>query len=493
MHARCAAGILAVVLATAMAPPGRAFAQGATPAPSAASPPIFSKLPSETADPAAPGEPLFQDAERPCPGCPARRPWHAVGQVLGINVLYNVVNLIIKPEEEKIYFKTYPKIWWNNISYGFEWDDNTFQVNQFGHPYQGNNYFNAGRANGLSFWESAPLAALGSLTWEYMGERHKPSLNDLVMTTMGGIALGEMFHRTAWLVRDTRLTGRSRLTRELLATAIDPITGLNRFISGDASKVTEKPRALVPTSLQAFVDAGVLWRGKDNSFTSASGDPFVQFNVGYGTLAVGRSKQPFDAFLVDMRLGGGAGISEATVRGRLTGRPIGAVADDEKSPARYFMVVMGYDYHDNTAFQFGGQSVSAYFAGSRALSPDWRLTSSAAGGVLVLGAMDSLYVASEERQYDFGPGFTYSANVILRRKGVPFARANYGGVWMHTVDGAQADHWAQSLRVDLIVPVRGRLGIGSSLEFVRRKSYYDAADDLLQRFPQLRVYLSWTK
>jgi hypothetical protein len=44
----------------------------------------------------------------------------AIGEVLGINLLYNVMNLVIKPEEEKICFKTYPKIWWNNISYGFE-------------------------------------------------------------------------------------------------------------------------------------------------------------------------------------------------------------------------------------------------------------------------------------------------------------------------------------------------------------------------------------
>jgi len=87
-------------------------------------------------------------------------------------VLYNLANLAIKPEEEKIYFRTYPKIWWNNISYGFEWDDNTFQVNQFGHPYQGNNYFNAGRATGSASgnprrsrpWAASPGSTLASGT-----------------------------------------------------------------------------------------------------------------------------------------------------------------------------------------------------------------------------------------------------------------------------------------------------------------------------------------
>jgi len=487
------AAALIVVLAVLTAAPPVASAQEPLPAPAGPLRPIFGTLPSESVSLVESGPPAPQEAGRACPGCPARHPWYAVGEVLGINLLYNGVNLLIKPEDEKIYFRTYPKIWWNNISYGFEWDDNTFMVNQFGHPYQGNNYFNAGRANGLSFWESAPLAALGSLTWEYLGERHKPSLNDLVMTTMGGISLGEMFNRTAWLIRDPRLTGKARLTREIIATVFDPITGLNRFISGDSGKVTEKPAEYVPTNLHASFDAGMLWQGDDVSLSGATADPYVQMNLGYGTLAVGRSKQPFDAFLLDLRFGGGAGISEAQVRGRLYGRELGEGPDGAASPSRHVMVVMGYDYHNNTAYQFGGQSVSFAFTGTRSLSPDWRLVTTLHGGGLVLGAMDSLYYDGPDRQYDFGPGFSYGGGVVLARKGLPVARASYGGLWMHTVDGAQADHWAQSLRFDLIVPVKGKLGVGSTAEFIRRKSYYDAADDVMQRFPQLRVYLSWTK
>ena len=489
--------LIAVAMAAlllAFAGAGRALAQDTKPEATAGyTPPVFGTLSPESARLAETGARLFQDEKPPCPGCPKRRPWHAVGQVLGINVLYNVANLVIKPEEEKIYFRVYPKIWWNNISYGFEWDDNTFQVNQFGHPYQGNNYFNAGRANGLSFWESAPLAALGSLTWEYMGERHKPSLNDLVMTTMGGISLGEMFHRTAWLIRDPRLTGKGRLTREIIATVLDPITGANRFISGDSGKVTEKPPEYIPTSLLASFDAGALWQGEDTSFSGASGDPFLQLNLGYGTMTSGQSKQPFDAFVVDMRFGGGSGISEATVRGRLFGRSVGSTPDSSAGPARHLSVVMGYDYQNNSAYQYGGQSVGVAFAGTRVLSDTWAMTLLLSGGGLVLGAMDSLYYDGPDRQYNFGPGLTYAGRVAFMRKGLPVARASYGSVWMHTVDGAQADHWAQGLRFDLIVPVKGTFGAGVTSEFIRRKSYYDAADDILQRFPRFRVYLSWFK
>ena len=113
-----------------------------------------------------------------------------------------------------------------NMKRGWEWDLDEFTVNQFGHPYQGNNYFTAGRANGLSYWESAALTAFGSGTWEYFGETNQASLNDFINTTLGGIALGEMFHRAAWLVRDTHKTGKARLWSEIGAMAIDPVTGI---------------------------------------------------------------------------------------------------------------------------------------------------------------------------------------------------------------------------------------------------------------------------
>ena len=122
----------------------------------------------------------------------------------------------------------------------------------------------------MSFYESAALAAFGSGTWEYFGETNLPSVNDFINTTLGGIALGEMFHRAAWLVRDTRATGRGRLWREIGATALDPVTGFNRFRTGDAKRITDKPADMVPSTLAGFTSAGVLWRGSE---TRASTQP----------------------------------------------------------------------------------------------------------------------------------------------------------------------------------------------------------------------------
>ena len=201
------------------------------------------------------------DQGRRCAGCPPRSVGKALFQTTIVNVAYELANLI----RGQVTAKITPATWWDNMQQGWVWDLDDFAVNQIGHPYQGNNYFNTGRANGLSFYESAAVTAFGSTTWEYYGETNFPSLNDFVNTTLGGIALGEMFHRVAWLVRNPRATGRGRLWNEIGAMAIDPITGANRFLTGDASRVTDKPPEMVPASLMANLSAGVLWRGSQSS------------------------------------------------------------------------------------------------------------------------------------------------------------------------------------------------------------------------------------
>jgi hypothetical protein len=200
---------------------------------------------------------------------------------------------------------------------------------------------------------------------------------------------------------------------------------------------------------------------------------------------------PFDAFRVDLRLGGGKAISEANVRGRLAGRTLSAGPEGPAVRGNHFSVLMTYDYQDNPAYQFGGQGFAAVLNHRAPLGDTYGFAAAGSGSVVVLGAMDSLYVKGEERQYDFGPGFAYAASVGVLRKGLPFVRASYSGLWLHSIDGAQVDHVTNAIRADLFVPVKGPLAVGATAEYVRRKSYYDAADDVFSKFPQFRIYLSW--
>jgi hypothetical protein len=109
-----------------------------------------------------------------CDGCPPRRLGRSFAVVTVVNGFYEMANLIRGQDTAKIT----PETWWANMKRGWEWDLDDFAVNQIGHPYQGNNYFTTGRANGLNFWESAALTAFGSGTWEYFGETNQASVSE---------------------------------------------------------------------------------------------------------------------------------------------------------------------------------------------------------------------------------------------------------------------------------------------------------------------------
>src|SRR4029078_9805527 len=98
------------------------------------------------------------DTPPPCAACPKRSPGRALFQTTMVNVFYEMANLV----RGQVTARITPKSWWDNMENGWVWDLDDFTVNQIGHPYQGSNYFNSGRANGLSFYESAAVAAFGS-------------------------------------------------------------------------------------------------------------------------------------------------------------------------------------------------------------------------------------------------------------------------------------------------------------------------------------------
>jgi hypothetical protein len=465
---------------------------------------LFDRLPSEfTAgadrEPAVSQE-WWVKERRACEACPRRSVGRALLQTTLVNVLYEAVNLI----RGQVTARITPKTWWENMEHGWEWDLDDFAVNQVGHPYQGNNYFTSGRANGLSYYESAALAAFGSATWEFFGETNKPSLNDFINTTLGGIAFGEMFHRTAWLVRNPEVTGRARMWNEIGATALDPLTGYNRFRTGDASRVSAKPADMVPSDLGGFASAGILWRGSQTRAIDATGQPFAEIDSLYGDLQTGRSRTPYDAFAVRLRFGGGAGFSEARVRGRLLGQPY-------RNASWQFTIAQSYDYQFNDAYSFGAQSFEAGLGTTRSLSDRTSVWLTGWGGLTVLGAVDSLPPGVEERPerepgsagqgvsegpryYDYGPGSNFGGSAIFTRDRRVFAVVLYEGRHLYSLDGIRANHFLQRLRLDLLLPLRGALGIGVSGEYFDRHTYYQdgSTADRTYDYPQFRAYFTWS-
>src|SRR3954465_11936629 len=57
-----------------------------------------------------------------------------------------------------------------NLRHSWVVDNDPYQINQLGHPYQGSIYHGLARSAGLGFWESFGYTFAGSMLWEYAGE-----------------------------------------------------------------------------------------------------------------------------------------------------------------------------------------------------------------------------------------------------------------------------------------------------------------------------------
>jgi len=133
----------------------------------------------------------------------------------------------------------------DNLESGFTWDKDTYWTNLLGHPYQGAINYSIARANNLNVLESTLFTFFGSVTWELFLESrgdkdNPPSRNDLILNTLGGLALGELLFKAANLFIDESAVGFERVFRETMAFIANP-GNVFRVISGDAFRVGLPP------------------------------------------------------------------------------------------------------------------------------------------------------------------------------------------------------------------------------------------------------------
>lgn len=77
-------------------------------------------------------------------------------------------------------------------------DANSISTNFVGHPLAGTGYYLAARGNRLPAWTSGLYAAAASTAWELVEYRENLSVNDMLVTPLAGIAIGE----TLWQFGD---------------------------------------------------------------------------------------------------------------------------------------------------------------------------------------------------------------------------------------------------------------------------------------------------
>jgi hypothetical protein len=360
----------------------------------------------------------------------------------------------------------------------------------FGHPYHGSLYFNAGRANGLDFWESAPLAFLGSLTWEYFGETYQPSMNDLYNTGFGGIVLGEVYHRLGALVRDQTRHGAGRVLREVAAIPLDPMGSLGRLLRGDFTRVGPNPPDRHPGNLGLVVQGGVRVAADSGASRRTVSTSFL-VDLAYGDAFRRPYDRPFDVFRVRMQVSpDGGGVNLLRVWGRLWALEL----THTFVTSRHILTVnQQTEYISSPAYKFGGQSVEVGLVSGFAAARGVDLRTEVYAEGLMMGAVDarSSGIPGSERTYDFGPGGGLVAAASLQAGGTPVLSARWHWAYVHSVSGSPADHYTQSASVEAVLPVTKAVGMGAYAGWYRRHSAYAGHPGETASFPELRLFLTW--
>jgi len=117
-----------------------------------------------------------------------------VVEIFGFEVL---LNLYDRTYIDPAVYGVTPDSVRDNLHHAWVLDTDPFAVNMVAHPYTGAIYYGFARAAGHSYEVSLLYTLFGSVLWEYAGETGPASVNDLIMTGIGGSFLGEALFRMA--------------------------------------------------------------------------------------------------------------------------------------------------------------------------------------------------------------------------------------------------------------------------------------------------------
>ncbi len=124
--------------------------------------------------------------------------------------------------------------WWDNVSHAPVWDKDDLFLNYIAHPYVGAIYYMGARSAGANAFSSFMYSfALSTFFWEYGIESfaERPSIQDLIVTPVGGAVLGEWFYVTKRniLENDGELWDSEALGTTALF-LMDPMTEVTQMI-----------------------------------------------------------------------------------------------------------------------------------------------------------------------------------------------------------------------------------------------------------------------
>jgi hypothetical protein len=420
----------------------------------------------------------------------ARYPiWKPAVEVVGINTfIWSMDHFLLNADFSHIG----PSTWSYNINKGWEWDEDRFGINFVGHPYSGTLYFNAARSQGYTYLESIPFAAAGSVMWEYFGENTRPSVNDVINTTLNGEFLGEIFYRLSSNILDDRTHGSERVFREIAAGIVDPVRGFNRLLQGKTSRHTPG-EVYQKEPLNVTVSIGQHKINEENKTFFGSGPTNLMINVqvDYGDPFEDTYRKPFDYFrlktefsfgvgrkILDNILGYGSLLAGNTQWGKLS---------------VLYGAFQYYDYWDNMTFELGALGFGGGLVTKYPITRDINLYTNLHFAGIPLAGNSTRYGpdTSQVRDYTYNDGLEAKFETTLNFGKYVDAGISFYYYILHTFVGPPGDNYIGVLRPRISVHLYKGLSVG-----FEHFQYYD--DRFLKNFPPVysvrteqKIFLTW--
>lgn len=395
-------------------------------------------------------------------------------------------HFIAKKDYSNISFKTAG----HNLNPGsWQFDNDPFSENQFGHPYHGSFFYSSFRTNGYTFWQAVPATFAGSYLWETFAENQAPAPNDFINTSFAGIVLGEMTYRISNKIVNNQATGMHRQVSEVIALLVNPTNGLNRILDGKWGKVFGNSAEHDSSKISLGFDMGF------REFNVNTNNPFHNTDKGvYGHVRLlygvpdENYKIPFSNIVVNVEVGKDdtSALNVVSVYGSLVGWDFSM----EGKSQQLLVLSANYDYIRNASFFYGGQSVRINLISNYKLTKKTLISTTFGAGPILLAAVPDPYLY-RGRNYDYGSGLGIngSGTITLWNK-VAFS-LSYRGGWTKTISGNNSDYFLHTASSELSYRFAKELSFCTELGYYALQGNYSKQADRDERYPYFKAALRY--
>jgi hypothetical protein len=388
---------------------------------------------------------------------------------------------------------------WKNLEEGWEYDGDNFLTNVWAHPYHGNLFYNAGRTNGYTFWESVGFSLAGSAIWEHFGETFRPAFNDWINTGITGANLGEVFYRLSTMATDNTATGSDRVWGEIWGALLNPVRGVNRLVTGEMWRRFPNPPEHSPTAFGGTASLGARVLDADGApgWNEPVWKAMVELDIRYGNPYTSDLSTPFSWFHVNVGLAFPGREQDSLVTALTNATSVGHLFAWrlENTPEQKHQIgfALQYSYVNNAAFVFGNAAVTLGWISRTRLNDDLSLSAHAYfAGILMGATRNDFYQDVEGRNYDFGPGVGLGLGAGLSSGGWTVADLRYGmgTIWTMSEPG-DSRHYLHSVTLSGHLPISRDWAVGTRLMLYWRHSIYPGPlGEVRAQNPVLRVFVS---